>query len=1108
MSANTLTGIFAPGSPALLESLRTLVVVPPRIAEPGATVRAEFSFSNLGGAAATGVRVRFALPAGVTHVPHSDTVDDVALPGESESFVSQNGAPIGDVQPNESRRLSVSYRVNEAIEDGTTLPFQAAVTSDQLPIAASNIEELIVRSKPQLQGPGTFVSLSAPDRPKPGDLVTVRAAIVNSGASSAHDVMAILPVPEHATYVARSARVAGRPIPDHAGDPFDYVTGTIVAPRLAPRQSVVVEYQATIDAPLDDGTRMKVSGAVSSREVPEFALQSAEIVVVSPVDFSGEESAFTVFCDDAVTPGTRITMVVRAANVGSGTAAQVSVAFDLPDGLVFTPGSVVIDGQPVNDEAFTNHTFSIGAIASGRIMEVGVSAVVGVPPQSDLPLNVVARLRWKGGERQFSRRLTVRATPRFARARNFVEVEKRVAQAEEDVDFVIHLLNDGTAVDFGSRLRVLPGAYLTDLRIVDAGGEMAAYESPIDLGRVDPHVERLIRVRARVTPPVADRTTVGLGAILEQGESGIDLGVSSLVVRSRPHVGECSWELLSAERLRPNRTVDILLRIANDGSDVLREAHAFIELPSELVLERAQDARRDRSTLHFGDISAKTVHEARITLRLTRARSGEGTLSVAATLYGRAVTPVPFPMLDLPTEAHASFEESSLLRSVPGENVDAGERIVYELQLRNAGDGPASQLTVRGVPSNLTVYVPGTTTVNGLPVNDEVGASALWSQRGLVLTDIDPAVDVRVRWEMAVVTPLSAGTPIEARAVLTWDEDRSHAVVSPTLTVVSTPSLAATTFGNGISIAQTIAQARPEPEPQAAWETTAAPEEAPPPPPEAAPFPPALVEIFERAHAAMAPPDSAEEAPAGEPVAQTEVVPAFESAPVVAESSVAEAPFGYIDFAPDRLARMLRMLEQLRVSGMLVHLFAIRRFFPETIVGADPDLDAAFKSENRAMQATLDRLFVRLRIPRYTLTAKDLEDRDMRVGLRQLVTRLLGAPFALPMEPAAGMLRLGGPIDLDHLRALSPELDSAPLGSAAPWSVAAAMLGTTIAFDGKQSSVLERYRSELIEAFSTLRTLPMEEFHRVLRDSANRALDDSLANVIETLRTAAHIAAD
>ncbi|HEY9181422.1 MAG TPA: hypothetical protein VIO32_11935, partial [Candidatus Baltobacteraceae bacterium] len=113
---SALTGVFAPGSPPLWESLRTLVVTPRRSVSPGETIRVEFAFSNLGGAAATGVRVRFATPSGVTAVDGSDTIDDAPL--EQERLVANAGAALGDLEQNAQRRVACSFRVDERIEDG------------------------------------------------------------------------------------------------------------------------------------------------------------------------------------------------------------------------------------------------------------------------------------------------------------------------------------------------------------------------------------------------------------------------------------------------------------------------------------------------------------------------------------------------------------------------------------------------------------------------------------------------------------------------------------------------------------------------------------------------------------------------------------------------------------------------------------------------------------------------------------------------------------------------------------------------------------------------------------------------------------------------------
>ncbi|MBV8332086.1 MAG: DUF11 domain-containing protein, partial [Candidatus Eremiobacteraeota bacterium] len=919
MAATPLTGIFAPGSPALVESLRTLSLDPKRTVAPGETIRAEFGFSNFGGASATGVRVRFSYPQGVTHVAEADLVDERAVESDGH-LIDTAGMLVGDLEPNTHRKVSCSFRVNDPIEDGTDLVFQAALSSDQTPLLASNIERVVVRSKPMLQNTSTLVTVSASEKPHPGDLVTVRATIANTGPSSAHDVIVLLPAPEHTSYVARSARIDGRLLLGVDGEPFDYDATTVVAERLGPGQSVTIEYQATIDSPLPDGTRIKAGGCVGSRESGEFPIASAEIVVASPVDFSGEETALTIGCDDAVTPGMRVPMSLRAVNAGTGAADYVAISFALPPGLVYAPGSASVDGQPVGDESVPGLTFSIGSLASGRVVEVALAATVAVPaPGADAALPVEAALRWKGGERDFARRLTVRVAPRFNRARNYIEAAAGVARARDDVTFIAHVYNDGTASERNVRLRVIPGVHLDEVRVAEANDEPLPYREPLDLGIVPPHHQRLFVISARVASKVPDRSNVTLGAVLEHDNGAIDLGTSTMVVRSRPLVlGEsAAWEVSSAEPLRPHRFVDVLVRFTNAGSDVLRDARLELTLPPELAIERAIDARRDRSGLFFGDVGAERTHEARVTLRLLRPVAHDRPLAIEGSLRGKGISAVQFPPLDIPTFAQPEFHNAQLL-AAPSETIEAGERLYYEIRLRNEGDGPADRLLVRVVPTNLAVYVPSTTMLNGLALGDDAGASLLWSDRGLVLADVNPGVELRIRWEMSVIAPLPAGTSLDTRAVLEWGEGKTLALAAPTLRVQAQPTLGESSIGTPLSVARIFPP------------TDAVAYEAPPPAEAPVPSPVPLTA-----------PESDPPRAIAELIAERAetLEPARAALPVEPEG-----PTLYLDFASDRLAHTLKLLERSDAGGLVVHLFALRMLFPENAVGASPQLSAAFSN--------------------------------------------------------------------------------------------------------------------------------------------------------------------
>ena len=1085
MASTSLTGIFAPGSPALVESLRTLVLEPSRVVTPGETIRVHFSFSNLGGAAATGVRVRFAHPQGVEHLAGGDAIDDAAL--TQASFIDPSGAPIGDLEPNGQRRVTAVFRVNATIEDGSELVFQAALVTDQTPLVGSNIERLFVRSRPDLQNSATFVTIAAPSTPRPGDAITVRAVVRNTGSSSAHDVIVVLPAPDHTTYVARSARIDGRVVAGLEGEAFDYDSSTIVSERLAPAQSVVVEYQATIDSPLGDGTSVKASGTVGSRETSEFSISSSEILVASPVDFEGEDTALTVISDDVVTPGMRVPMVLRALNTGTGIAERVQIAFTLPPGLVYAPGTAHVDGQPVSDDAITDLTFSLGSLAAGHMVEAGISATVAVPTTADTALPIDASLRWKGSERTFSRRLAVRVAPRFSRARNFVEADRGVAQAREELAFTVHVFNDGTAPESDVRLRLIPGLYLTDLRIGETADDTIPYDVPVALGFVHPHQERVFTVLTTIASRVPDRSSVTLGAVLEHSGGAIDLGTATTVVRSRPSVESVAWELVSHEPMRPGRTVDAIVRVVNSGSDVLRDARLSLTLPQELTIERAVDARRDRDGLAFADIPAETTHESRITLRLMRAVDDNRTLTLEGWLHAKGISPVQFAPLDVTTFAQAQFAQGAQILAIPSESVNSGERLYYEIRLRNEGDGPADRLTVRVVATNLAVYVPASTTINGMTIPDDSGASQLWSARGLVLADVNPSVDLRIRWEMMVMAPLAAGTALDTRAILEWGEGTTFAVAAPTVRVQAQPSLSESTAGTPISIARIFPlekvadQLPPIPEPEPIPEAPAVPA--------AERVPRAITELVESITIA-----GAQELPVESPVSP-------------ATDERVQVPVLYLDFSPDRLSNTLRMLERSNSAGGLVqHLFAVRLLFPEHAQDAPASVDEAFANASRALRAPLEKLFVRLRMPRLTITGKDLEDRESREALQDVVESLSFAPTASPRATGEGTVRVSGAIELDVVQSLLPDLESAPLGAVTPWLLNAQLLGTTIYHGSERSEALETYRGELLHVLSVLSELPIEEFHRVLTSSVNRTLDGALANAIDALRGAAQIA--
>ena len=420
----TLTDVFAPGTTALPEGLRTLQVSPNRYVKPGETVHATFAFRNLGGGTATGFRVRFRLPEGLTYLVGTARIDETPIDELGLTTLLQgSGADIGEIAPGGERRISLAYSVASTIEDGTPIAIQAAIASFEVPVIGSNVVRLVVRSKPLLRNPRTTLAATPVRETLPGEELQVRALIHNAGESSAHDVIALLPVPANTTYVERSARVDGRePVGFSDVEPFGIARPAIVTSTLAPGATIEVLYRARIDAVVEDKTEVVVRGGICSLELAEFALEPVTLKIPSVPSFAGEETAFVADCHDEVIPGERTRVALRLRNVGTARARKLRAKIVLPNGMAYCAGSRTVDGAIAPDGEEPG-AFVLGELEPGRTVEVALCGVVQAPLSNGTGLALGARVDWEKGQRTFDRTLTVRSAPAFPAPYNFVRRE-------------------------------------------------------------------------------------------------------------------------------------------------------------------------------------------------------------------------------------------------------------------------------------------------------------------------------------------------------------------------------------------------------------------------------------------------------------------------------------------------------------------------------------------------------------------------------------------------------------------------------------------------------------------------------------------------------------
>jgi len=1114
----TLTEVFAPGEPTLPEGLRTLVVSPDRVVEPGVTVRATFAFYNMGGAAATGLRVRFTHPDGLRYLVGSAKIDDQPLdePHGEATLLSANGADIGDVPPGVERRISVSFVVAPTIENGRTIALQAALASYETDVIGSNVVTLTARSRPDLGNSATVASIEAVRVAEPGEDVRIAARVYNAGQSSAHELTVVLPVPDRTTYVVGSARIDGRPVlTDDRGDPFGFAHAPIAATSLSPGATLTVEYRATIDSPLDNDTKVFVYGAVAAEEVPEFELARAELTVRSAARFDDERSALFADAEGDVEPGRRIRIALAGYNAGTCAADDVKLRVELPDGLRYAPGSRSIDGRSVG-ESEVSGLFTFERVPAGERVEVSLDAYVVSPAVDGGQLRVLATLAYGGGSRTFDRTFTVRAEPRFSPARNTLSLDGSSSVLPGSIArYLVTLVNDGTTSTSAAQLLLTADAGLGILRFLGADGEESRVQNnTIDLGELVPNVPREIVLLGTVATPIADRAELRVSAELRTREGGnLGLGTVTLITRSRPRFSPQSSRLalVANEALRPNRSTDIAVAIENEGTDVARDLRLTLDLPADLRIESVDGATRSGDAILFGDVPAGARADATLRVRLTRFVPRGSAISLGGRISGVGLLPFSVDPLTIPTLAEADFAHNASLRTQPFETVDAGEPMYFVLAVRNTGDGPAARVNIRVALPEHTAYVPGSTAVNDVPLLDSAGGSVLWSKNGLALEDVGPGVEILARWCAIVNTPLVTGTLIAAHADVQWDGIGATQVSSAVVRVRSTPQFAVRASGLPFSVAGVAPRAsdfvhEPEhvpgslpaaPIPLPRPFPVAARPDAPPPPP------PAPVDAEDARFAPAGLSDSgAESAPPPQAVSVASDAPTEPLPPPAPLPPIANAVFvSHLDLSRESVERSLAFIDQADYGGLVSHLFVVRSFFPEGVYGLDGEVTPKFGAERDALRSVLDRLFIKLRLPRYALTAKDLEDRSSRNVLMELVGAMRSARSSSDAVPQQDVdVRISGAIDRDRIVSRLTSLESEPLGSALPWLVLAEFLGTTITVDGAASEALGTYRTALIAAFANVSALPLEEFHRVLAESSNPGLDAKLADVKAALR--------
>uniref|UniRef100_E6Q7F6 Uncharacterized protein n=1 Tax=mine drainage metagenome TaxID=410659 RepID=E6Q7F6_9ZZZZ len=1052
----TLAEIFAPGSPTLPEGLRTLDVSPERELEPGMTVRAAFTFTNHGGAPATGVRVRLNRPEGLVYLVGSGMLDGVPLDDEQGNtpLLAPAGAAIGDVAPGQRRRIELCYSVAGAIENGSTVEIQAAVASFELEPVGSNVVRLIARSKPNLRNSGSGAIVESRGEAVPGGEALVTVRVHNAGESSAHDVVVLAPIPEKTQYVPGSVRINGRELEGELGIAFDRLYAPVVARTLGSGATATLQYRVRIDAPLPDATTILLQTRIASQESLAFDLPESSLTVTAAPEFSGERNALRVEPSTGeLLPGQRLRVSISLQNDGNARAERVDVTMTVDPGLAFVRASAHLDGAPLRERKRENLRFEIGALDAGESAELSVEFVLSSPQPASKELFVGARVSWEPstalGERYFERRLTVVSRPHFVPRRNrLVRIGAGLVRPGESVEGEISITNTGSAAAHDAALLFAYDPSFERLEVFENDTPRALADRRLEIGTLEPFNARTLRLRAHLQSPLRDRAEASLRVALASQESEErSLGELRWTVDSHPLFSpeRSRLERNESEALRPNRVTDVALHLENVGSDTAKNVNVRLFLAPEARIESVEGATRANSALLVGEIAAGASVEVRVGIRLLRSLAREYPLTLDAVVTADAMVPVQLERLIIATIAQPDFAAGTL-RSEPNESIGAGESIDWTLRLRNSGDGTARRVEIAIEQPQILLYVPNSTTVNGVPVRDIGALPPFAAGRGIVFTAVEPGVEAVIRWRDVAHNQLQLGERIVRKARVSYDGERSEEITSDEVQVRAAPLLAGSIAGLPFGLDGIVGSA---------LGGQRAVEEAP-----------------------------QVEAPQVEALAVPEL-----ALPELNGSTVTRSLIGtLVVLSPERLAQIERQLGEIRPGRVVGHLFALRALLPDAIGSAQiPSLDLL----REGLRESLDRLFIKLRIPHYAMVERELETPALRATIENA---LADAALARgePAPPSGKVASLTGHFDGEEVRALLERLPEAPLAGALPWFALAHFLPD-------ERGAVARYRSALCAALGSLLACGPSEFLDRLTRTTDEGLDAALAGVRDSL---------
>jgi hypothetical protein len=963
--------------------------------------------------------------------------------GEGLEALDDTEVHVEPVAPHEDVVAAVRARVAAAMTDRTEIVVRAAL---HLPdtVLGTNACTVIARSRAVLGGPASGTFVEAVD----GDTVRVRAAVVNEGDGPACGVRVAVPAPIGCVRVA----------------PGDVETREIA--RLDPGESAELAFEARIVAPV--GELRADGGEVRFGEGRRVALPAREAVAPEPL--VAEPHVVLI----AGRRGTDIAIDLR--NDGWADAHDVRLEIALPATLRAIAGSIAVDGVPVDDSGIGRkggrgkRAVGAASAAVARAERKGDRTAIvisTIPARSSVHVTMAAWASAPGAEGTIgveadAHHLDVPfAAERVRNVRVRVAGVPRTVSPGEIARVLVGLVNAGDVEETLS------------LEIAEDRAAPSAGVRPVQLPEADAatcaaSIQRTLRPGATevVEVPVRVRACAGDGEMLSNAAVVFDDGGErarapfALLVRDRV------W--LALDEAPTRATADA--REAGPGGESGGDVTQYT------VRNDGSSPARDVAAT-FGDLHCALEPIPAGATAVVEVEAGAARHGGVVTVGGREVLALPGLPEDGPATVYA------VLRGPQGVVAGAPFAVRLDVDVEDAVD----VLAVRVFDAAGCSYVPGSTLLDGRVLLDRAGgastgACAPLAGEGLRLRGVPGGTRITLTWSL-LADSRADGVPLHVAAALDVDGE-ARGVAPLAIAVRARDVFAARPAGLAYHLeACTIAPQLADVDVDVVCATDVADVQA------------------AGSRAAGVP--AAGVRAADVHVAITESEPLAESlAPARRKSTVFA-----LRLDADRAEEISRLLHGVRGGGLVAHLFAVRLFFPDTVVPDELDgagltsatstsgertAAGALDAVRGAVRDVFDRLYVKLRIPGFDVSSDDLDDPALRSALVTLVEALRDETLPGKTLPCRAL------VDSTPAGACAGFADAA-YGAPAALRALVALLPARCDEDPLLAAAVSRYARLLDDVLCRYEGVPLELFDDALAHLSEIALDDARADVLAAL---------